>query len=394
MIKKIMNRFNLVSASLNPVLFALYRQYLYWRYNDSESLSQAELIHEKSKKHLLSMSNSFKNHFDYFQSDKSNSIKLNSYQFPNPIGLASGFDKNCDLFVPMSYIFGLVTVGTILKNKHLGNIQKPLDGKIRVIVNSKNKSIINSQGYPSEGLDYTLNQLKKYSKNRNSKSKLILSFSGMSENKSIDDFLDNSETIIKSTHEYVDGYEDSRSSPNTEYNKLIQTSEITASLMSILNSHAPTKIKILKVSPYSSLSPSENESKSKFEIIKKFNDSGGNMVVLNNSLSIDVKNTYNILNFNNTRGGLSGNPLYPYTEKLVESVHKKYPKLFIIACGGIDTGEKAWSLINKGASFIELYSGITFHGLNLIVQINKTLQKKLDPYSYQTFIDKRNLKYS
>ena len=288
-----MNRFNLVSASLNPVLFALYRQYLYWRYNDSESLSQAELIHEKSKKHLLSMSNRFKNHSDYFQSDKSNSIKLNSYQFPNPIGLASGFDKNCDLFVPMSYIFGLVTVGTVLKNKNLGNIQKPLDGKIRVIVNSKNKSIINSQGYPSEGLDHTLNQLKKYSKNRNSKSKLILSFSGISENKSIDDLLDNSETIIKSTHEYVDGYEDSRSSPNTEYNKLIQTSEITASLMSILNSHAPSKIKILKVSPYSSLSPSENESKSKFEIIKKFNDSGGNMVVLNNSLSIDIKNTYN-----------------------------------------------------------------------------------------------------
>ena len=246
-----MNRFNLVSASLNPVLFALYRQYLYWRYNDSESLSQAELIHEKSKKHLLSMSNSIKNHSDYFQSDKSNSIKLNSYQFPNPIGLASGFDKNCDLFVPMSYIFGLVTVGTVLKNKNLGNIQKPLDGKIRVIVNSKNKSIINSQGYPSEGLDYTLNQLKKYSKNRNSKSKLILSFSGISENKSIDDLLDNSETIIKSTHEYVDGYEDSRSSPNTEYNKLIQTSEITASLMSILNSHAPSKIKILKVSPNS-----------------------------------------------------------------------------------------------------------------------------------------------
>ena len=118
------------------------------------------------------------------------------------------------------------------------------------------------------------------------------------------------------------------------------------------------------------------------------------MVVLNNSLSIDVKNTYNISNFNNTRGGLSGNPLYPYTEKLVESVHKKYSKLPIIACGGVDTGEKAWSLINKGASFIELYSGITFHGLNLIVQINKTLQKKLDPYSYQTFIDKRNLKYS
>ena len=119
MIKKIMNRFNLVSASLNPVLFALYRQYLYWRYNDSESLSQAELIHEKSKKHLLSMSNSFKNHFDYFQSDKSNSIKLNSYQFPNPIGLASGFDKNCDLFRFHSHFMEYLICQNDVKHKEL-----------------------------------------------------------------------------------------------------------------------------------------------------------------------------------------------------------------------------------------------------------------------------------
>ena len=80
----------------------------------------------------------------------------------------------------MSYVFGLVTVGTVLKNENLGNVQKPKEGIKRLIVDPKNETIINSQGYPSQGLDYIVDQLKRNHKNRNKKSKLILSFSGTS----------------------------------------------------------------------------------------------------------------------------------------------------------------------------------------------------------------------
>ena len=385
-----MNRFNLVSASLNPIIFSIYRKYMYLRYKDTKNYSQGEIIHEKSKKHLLFLSNSLRTHSKYFQSDNSNKININTHEFPNPIGLASGFDKNCELFVPISYVFGLVTIGTVLRNENQGNIQKPKEGLKRLIVNPKNKSIINSQGYPSRGLDYIVDQLKKNHKNRNKKSKLILSFSGVSKSQSIDDLLTNSEEIIKATHEYVDGYEDSRSSPNTEFNKLIQTNEITSSLMSILNSHAPSKLKILKVAPYTSIEPSNDEISNKFNIIYNFYESGGDMVVLNNTLSIDVKKTYNIYNFNNKTGGLSGDPLFPYTEKLVESVHNNFEKLPIIACGGITNGQKAWSLLNKGASLFEIYSGMTFYGLNLVIQINNTLKSNLSNNSINQFLEKRN----
>ena len=265
-----MNRFNLVNASLNPVLFSLYRNYMYLRYKDTKDYSQGEIIHEKSKKHLLYLSNSLKTHSKYFQFDNSNKFKINTHEFANPIGLASGFDKNCELFVPMSYVFGLVTVGTVLKNENLGNVQKPKEGIKRLIVDSKNETIINSQGYPSQGLDYIVDQLKRNHKNRNKKSKLILSFSGLSKSQSVDDLLTNSEEIIKATHEYVDGYEDSRSSPNTEFNKLIQTNEITSSLMSILNSHAPSKLKLLKVAPYSSIEPSNEDISKKLKTVQKF----------------------------------------------------------------------------------------------------------------------------
>ena len=387
-----MNRFNLVNASLNPVLFSLYRNYMYLRYKDTKDYSQGEIIHEKSKKHLLYLSNSLKTHSKYFQFDNSTKFKINTHEFANPIGLASGFDKNCELFVPMSYVFGLVTVGTVLKNENLGNVQKPKEGIKRLIVDPKNETIINSQGYPSQGLDYIVDQLKRNHKNRNKKSKLILSFSGISKSQSVDDLLTNSEDIIKATHEYVDGYEDSRSSPNTEFNKLIQTNEITSSLMSILNSHAPSKLKLLKVAPYSSIEPSNDDISKKLKTVQKFYESGGDMVVLNNSLSIDVKKTYNISNFNNKNGGLSGNPLFPYTEKLVESVHTNFEKLPIIACGGITNGNKAWTLLNKGASLFEIYSGITFYGLRLIIEINNTLETKLANDSIDTFIEKHHNK--
>ena len=387
-----MNRFNLVNASLNPVLFSLYRNYMYLRYKDTKDYSQGEIIHEKSKKHLLYLSNSLKTHSKYFQFDNSNKFKINTHEFANPIGLASGFDKNCELFVPMSYVFGLVTVGTVLKNENLGNVQKPKEGIKRLIVDPKNETIINSQGYPSQGLDYIVDQLKRNHKNRNKKSKLILSFSGISKSQSVDDLLTNSEEIIKATHEYVDGYEDSRSSPNTEFNKLIQTNEITSSLMSILNSHAPSKLKLLKVAPYSSIQPSNDDISKKLKTVQEFYESGGDMVVLNNSLSVDVKKTYNVSNFNNKNGGLSGNPLFPYTEKLVESVHNNFEKLPIIACGGITNGNKAWTLLNKGASLFEIYSGITFYGLRLIIEINNTLETKLANDSIDTFLEKHHTK--
>ena len=160
-----MTRLNLVNASFNPLLFKIYRKYLYLRFYDSDSLSQGEVIHEHSKKHLLFLSNSLEKNSHYFNPGKQVHLKINNHKFYSPVGLASGFDKNCELLTPMSYIFGFVTVGTILKNKNQGNFQDPKKGIKRLIVDHNNNSIINSQGYPSLGLDYCILKLKQFRKN-------------------------------------------------------------------------------------------------------------------------------------------------------------------------------------------------------------------------------------
>ena len=62
---------------------------MYLRYKDTKDYSQGEIIHEKSKKHLLYLSNSLKTHSKYFQFDNSTKFKINTHEFANPIGLAS-----------------------------------------------------------------------------------------------------------------------------------------------------------------------------------------------------------------------------------------------------------------------------------------------------------------
>jgi len=385
-----MTRLNLVKASFNPLLFKIYRKYLYLRFRDTEFFSQGEIIHEHSKKHLLFLANSFKKHSYYFNPGKQVHLKINNHKFFSPVGLASGFDKNCELLMPASYIFGLVTVGTILKNKNNGNFQDPKKGIKRLIVDHNNHSIINSQGYPSLGLDYCILKLKQFQNRNKGNARIILSFSGISSNNNEDNFLESCNEIIKTTHSYVDGFEDSRSSPNTEFNQKIQTRDFTKHIMNMLNSHAPSKIKISKISPYSIIPTNNNEFKNKIDLAKTFYDNGGDAIVVNNTQIRNTSNHKIIENFHRNKAGISGKPLFPYTLKLVKDIHEKIPPLTIIGCGGIFSGRDAWELIQNGASLIELYTGLTFKGFSLVREINNTIKIHLKNDSLQNYLDKRD----
>ena len=83
-----------------------------------------------------------KKYSHYFQHDNLLEITINNSKFSNPVGLASGFDKNCELLKPNSYIFGLVTAGTILRNINYGNKQDPKNNIKRLIINNNDKHIL------------------------------------------------------------------------------------------------------------------------------------------------------------------------------------------------------------------------------------------------------------
>jgi dihydroorotate dehydrogenase len=76
--------------------------------------------------------------------------------------------------------------------------------------------------------------------------------------------------------------------------------------------------------------------------------------------------------------------------KLVEDVHKRFPDLLIVACGGIFSGEDAWKAYQKGATLVSLYTALTFRVFGLVKEIHDVLKKKLEGITLVDFIEKRD----
>ena len=379
-------------ASLDPSLFRLYRRYLYSRYKATDELSQAEVVHEKAKGRLLKMTDKFRQNASYFDPGDQLAIKIENHQLKSPVGVAAGFDKNCDVLQPTSYIFGFLNPGSVLKEPRAGNSQRPKsEGTSRIIIDDEREAIINAQGYPHKGLSYTLNNLKKFNERAHGKSKILLNFSGITNIYTEDAVLDSCKEILVSTSPYVDfGFEENRTSPNTDFNKVLQTPEFTKKIIDLMNTHVPGKVKASKISPYSSLGPLDEERENKLRMIKVFYENGGQIVVLGNTRPINMKANKLTKKFASEIAGESGRPLFPYMLKLVEDVHKAFPSLIIIACGGIFSGEDAWKAYEKGATLTELFTALTFYGFGIVRDIHDTLKKKLGSETLQDFIDKRD----
>jgi dihydroorotate dehydrogenase len=71
-------------------------------------------------------------------------------------------------------------------------------------------------------------------------------------------------------------------------------------------------------------------------------------------------------------------------------VHRAFPGLKIIACGGIFSGEDAWKAYEKGATLLSLYTAITFYGFGIVRTIHDVLKRKLGNETLQGFIEKRD----
>jgi len=379
-------------ASLDPSLFKLYRRYLYSRYKATDELAQAEIVHEKAKYRLLKMTGKFRQNASFFDPGDQLEVKVGNYTLKGPVGVAAGFDKDCDVLEPTSYIFGFLNPGSIMKNPRAGNLQRPKsEGTVRIVVDDKREAIINAQGYPHKGLDYTIRNLKKFSEGPRGNAKILLNFSGITDTYSEDAVLDSCKEILTRTAQYVDfGFEENRTSPNTDFNKVLQTPEFTKKMIDLMKAHAPGKIKASKISPYSRLQPLEEEMQSKLKSIKVFYENGGQVVTIGNTRPIDTKSAKSTMNFARGVAGESGRPLLPYMLRLVHDVHQSFPDLVIIACGGIFSGEDAWRAYENGATLVSLYTVLTFHGFGIVRDIQDVLKKKLGKETLQGFVEKRN----
>ena len=283
--------------------------------------------------------------------------------FPNPVGLAAGFDKDGKYFETMSHLgFGFIEIGTVTPVSQDGNPQPRL---FRLI---EDEGIINRMGFNNEGVEAMCRRLK------NKKNTKIIIGGNIGKNKltanenATDDYL----KCFHALHELVDYFVVNVSSPNTPGLRDLQEKEpLTKLLKTLTQANAAKSIQrpiLLKIAP--DLTNSQLD-----DIVDIVKDTqiegviGTNTTIAREPLSTSKQKIEDIGN-----GGLSGKPLKNRATEVIKYLSQRLEKgKLIIGVGGISSANDAIEKIEAGASLVQIYSGLIYEGPNLVKKINKAL---------------------
>ena len=284
-------------------------------------------------------------------------IKVIGKNFPNPIGLAAGFDKSAEVYNSLLKLgFGFVEVGTVTPLKQFGN-PKP-----RIFRLEDDLAMINRLGFNNDGINIIKKRIKE------EKNKGILGVN-IGPNKNTQDQKKDFCLGLESFLDICDYITINISSPNTEGLRDFHNQEKLIDLLVDLNKiKKKNKINIpllLKVSP-------DIKDAHISEIASIAIENNISALVLTNTTN---KNRENLINSSKKEeGGLSGVPLQQASTEMIKKFYKELEgKIPIIGVGGINSGKSAYQKIIAGASLLQLYTGFIYKGPSLVKDIKKEL---------------------
>ena len=283
-------------------------------------------------------------------------------KFPNPVGLAAGFDKNARLVRAWDALgFGFVEIGTITPVPQEGNPQP------RLFRLKKDRAIINRMGFNNAGMVAAAQYLKK------SKGKIIVG-GNIGKNKltpndqAYEDYLKTFDVL----YDYVDYFVVNVSSPNTPGLRELQEKEPLKKILSRLKEANNKKVNpkpiLLKIAP----DLTDAQLDDIVEIIVETKIEG--VIATNTTISRDgLISNKKIVDSIGT-GGVSGQPLRARSSEVISYLRKQLgKKILIIGVGGIMSPEDAVEKIDAGANLVQLYTGFIYEGPGLVRKINKKL---------------------
>ena len=287
--------------------------------------------------------------------------ELFGIKFPNPVGLAAGFDKNAKLFNEFStFGFGFIEIGTVTPLSQDGNPKK------RLFRLTKDDAIINRMGFNNVGADKVVNRLKS---NKN-----IIIGGNIGKNKKTHMNEANQDYLIcfEKLFPYVNYFAINVSSPNTENLRELQHKESLKILLQSIqkknHSYSSPKPVLLKIAP----DLNNNELIDIINVVKETSIDG--IIATNTTVSRDNLNSS--VNLINQKGGLSGKPIADKSTAIIKFLHEKSNgSIPIIGVGGIMCANDAIDKIKAGASLIQLYSGFVYSGPSIVKQINTAILK-------------------
>lgn len=278
----------------------------------------------------------------------------------SPVGLAAGFDKNCDAPEAMArFGFGFVECGTVTPKPQPGN-PKP-----RLFRLTEDKAVINRMGFNNYGLDYFVRRLARFSH-------AVPIGANVGANKDSDDRIADYVTGIEAVAPYADYVTINISSPNTPGLRGLQDkASLTALLARCGETDRKGKPVFLKLAP-------DLDAEAVGDICGVVTAEGrwlSGLIISNTTLARpdSLRNEAK-----GEAGGLSGAPLlHPSTEVLRQFARRLGGQFDLIGAGGIGSGRDAYMKIRAGASAVQLYSMMVYEGPGLAVRVARELSDYL-----------------
>jgi dihydroorotate dehydrogenase len=294
-------------------------------------------------------------------------VRAFGLNFPNPVGMAAGFDKGANVADALLKLgFGFVEVGTVTPQPQPGN---PRPRMFRL---PGDEAVINRLGFNSEGADIVLRRLAA----RAGRGGIVGVNIGANK-----DALDRNADYAKGIETFApvaSYFTVNISSPNTPGLRDLQQRELLDGLLArVIDARVRMREAawdvpvLLKIAPDVSLTELDD-----IVGIARARRVDG-MIVGNTTVTRPP--SLQETEIARETGGLSGRPLFPLATRMLAETYVRVEGAFpIVGVGGIDSGKAALAKFRAGASLIQLYTGLVFHGLRLIDEIKLEILDALD----------------
>ncbi len=286
--------------------------------------------------------------------------------FPNPLGLAAGFDKDGEVIGSVLRLgFGFAEIGGVTPLPQSGN------AKPRVFRLPKDGAVINRYGLNSAGMDAVRAKLEV----RDRKSGIVGVNIGA--NKDSLDRVHDYVTLVKGLSDVADYISVNISSPNTPGLRNLQGKAELDELLARVMSAKTTCPVLVKIAPDLELSDLDDV----IDVAKKRAIDG--LIVSNTTIA--RPSTLLEKKLSVETGGLSGRPVFARSTWLLAQTYQRVEGTFpLIGVGGIDSAESAWIKICAGATLLQLYTALIYKGPTLVKHVLVGLQTKLKEHGFSS----------
>lgn len=282
-------------------------------------------------------------------------IAVLGLRFPNPVGLAPGFDKDAEIPDAMLGLgFGFVECGTVTPLPQAGNARP------RLFRLSEDGAVINRMGFNNRGMETAALRLSAR------RGPGIVGINIGANKDSADRIADYARGFARLSP-LVDYVTANISSPNTPGLRGLQNKEELTRLLSVLvearqkTGHKPI---LLKIAP-------DLDGHALDDIAATVAASGIEGIIVSNTTLArpQLQSAYA-----RESGGLSGRPLFSPSTEILRQVRARVPgHIVLVGVGGITSGADAYAKIRAGASLVQLYTGLVFEGPGLVKRIKRDL---------------------